>query len=337
MVILLSEAKRETDVRASLWRFSDMKKILYLFVLMVTAGPSAVLGAESPERMALLIDNAGAEWEVTDLYAWTNPGPFIESRFRLAVATDTFHVAIPPENLISIEKKGENFEIRYRWMGRDHVISGTITSDQIGGKLGGGFTYVKIHDLERLTFKEGSAGIEEEKPPSHEYETTLLLNDGTKVPVAHLVRVSAQTYSAVPLSGVEEVTVFEPLNDVAFLQEKNAPTIRFRDIRSMEFPNENTIILTLRRDSGIPENQGKGAGREKPKATVEENGEIDEDFEFLKGDLGDLDIDFGADEGAVGQPFPKNWAYGFTGIYSKGYFFIPAKDVKAVEFGVELQ
>jgi len=314
-----------------------MKRILYLLVLVVTALPSAALGADNPERTALLIDHAGAEWEVTALYAWTNPGPFIESRFRLAVVTDTFHVAIPPENLISIEKTGEDFEIRYRWLGRDHVISGRITSDQIGGKLGGGFTYVKINDLKKLTFKEGSGGMQEEKPPLHEYETTLVLKDGTKVPVAHLVRVSAQTYSSVPLSGVEEVTVFEPLNDVAFLQEKNAPTVRFRDIRSMEFPNENTIILTLRRDSGIPENQGKGAGREKPEATVEENGEIDEDLEFLKGDLGDLEIDFGGEENAAGQPFPKNWTYGFTGIYGKGYFFIPAKDVKAVEFGVESQ
>ena len=88
-----------------------MRKILYLFVLVVTVGPSAVLGAENPERTALLIDHGGAEWEVTAVYAWTNPGPFIESRFRLAVVTDTFHVAIPPENLISIEKKGGDFEL----------------------------------------------------------------------------------------------------------------------------------------------------------------------------------------------------------------------------------
>ena len=86
-----------------------MRKILYLFVLLVTAVPLTVLGADNPQRTAILMDEAGARWEVTDLYAWTNPGPFIESRFRLAVVTDTFHVAVPPENLISIEKKGEDF------------------------------------------------------------------------------------------------------------------------------------------------------------------------------------------------------------------------------------
>jgi hypothetical protein len=314
-----------------------MRRILYLFVLLVTAAPPAVLGAEHLERTAILIDNAGAEWQVTDLYAWTHPGPFLESRFRLAVVTDTFHVAIPPENIIAIEKKGEDFEIRYRWMEREHLISGRITSDQIGGKMGGGFTYVKTNELQRVTFKEGSAGMKEEAPPSHEYETTLVLTDDSHVPVANLVRISAQTFSAVPLSGVEEVTVFEQLNDVAFLQEKTAPTIRFKDVRSMEFPNENTIILTLRSSAGITGNEGKGDGSEKPEDAVEEKGEIDEDFEFLKGELGDLDIDFGGGEGAAGQPSPKNWTYGFTGVYNKGYFFIPAKDVKGVEFGVEPQ
>ncbi len=312
-----------------------MRKILFLYVLMVTAVPSTVLGADNPQRTAILIDEAGARWEVTDLYAWTNPGPFIESRFRLAVVTDTFHVAVPPENLISIEKKDEDFEVRYRWMGRDHLISGKITSDQVGGKIGGGFTYVKIHDLEKLTFEEGSAGIQEEKPPPCKYETTLVLTDGTKVPVADLVRVCAQTYSAVPLLGVEEVTVFEQLNDVGFLQEKNAPTIRFKDVRSMEFPTEDTIVLTLRRGPATRGNRGKGDVSEKPATAAQAEGETDKDLEFIKGGLEDFDIDFGKDESTVGRPFPKNWTYGFTGMYGKGYFFIPAQHVKAVEFGVE--
>ena len=314
-----------------------MRRILFLFVLAVTAMPSVVPGAEDPQRTAVLSTKAGARWEVTDLYAWTIPGPFIESRFRLAVVTDTFHIAISPENLISIERKGEDFEVRYRWMGRDHVVSGKIPSDQVGGKIGGGFTHVKINDLERVTFKEGAAGMKEEEPPPYEYETTLVLTDGTKVPVANLVRVSAQTYSAVPLSGVEEVTVFEQLNDVGFLQEKNAPTFKFKDVKSMQFPAEDTIVLTLRRGVGGTGDQGKGDVSEATAAPAEEEGEIDEDFEFLKGDLGDLDIDFGKDESGVGQPFPKNWAYGFTGIYGKGYFFIPTDVVRAVEFGVEPQ
>jgi len=313
-----------------------MKKVIIILAIMLIVVPLAVLGADGQGRTAILTDSNDSVWEVTGIYSWTVPGPFIESRFRLAVVTDTFQVAIPPENLISIEKKGEDFEIGYRWMGKEQSISGRVISDQIGGKMGGGHMYVKINELKRLTFKEGSGAIKEEKPPSsYEFETALVLTDGTKVPVANLVRISSQLYTAVPLSGVEEVNVFEQLNDVGFLQEKNAPTIRFEDVKSMEFPAENTIVLTLKRLMDDNGDEDKSDTVKEAKADTVEKEDIDEDYEFLKGDLGDLDIDFGAGESASGKPFPKNWTHGFTGIYGKGYFFIPARHVKAIEFGVE--
>ena len=140
-----------------------MKKVVFLLAIMLAGAPSAVLGADGQGRTAILTDSNDLVWEVTDLYSWTVPGPFLESRFRLAVVTDTFQVAIPPENLISIEKKGEDFEIRYRWLGKEQSISGRIMSDQIGGKMGGGHMYVKINELKKLTFKEGSVAIKEEK------------------------------------------------------------------------------------------------------------------------------------------------------------------------------
>ena len=95
----------------------------------------------------------------------------------------------------------------------------------------------------------------------------------------------------------------------------------------MEFPTENTIILTLKRGIRDTRNEGKkDAGNE---------GKKDADFDFIMGDLDDFD--FGEDQSATGKLSPKNWAYGFTGIYSKGYFFIHGRHVKAIEFGVEQQ
>ena len=85
----------------------NMKKIIILFAFMLIGVPSAVFSAQGPARTAILTDINNAVWEVTGIYSWTVPGPFVESRFRLAVVTDTFQVAIPPENLISIEKKEE--------------------------------------------------------------------------------------------------------------------------------------------------------------------------------------------------------------------------------------
>ena len=166
--------------------------------------------------------------------------------------------------------------------------------------MGGGYTYVKINELKKLTFKEGSGAINEEKPPSYELETTLVLSDGTRIPVANLLRISSQRYSAVPLSGVEEVNVFEQLNDVGFLQEKNAPTIKFEEVKSMEFPTEDTIVLTLKRLMNDNGDEDKSDTLKEAKADKVRKEDIDEDYEFLKGDLGDLDIDFGQDEDDAG-------------------------------------
>jgi hypothetical protein len=302
-----------------------MKKIVFLLVFMLAGVPSAVFGAEGQERKAVMISNAGEAWEITGVFVYTEPEGFYKSRFCLTVVTDTFKVAIPPENLISVEVKGENCVVRYRWMGQEQTISGKAASDIIGGKSYVGYPDWKFDILKKLTFKEDPADMKWEKPPL--YETTLVLTDGTRVPVANLNRISSQSYSAAPLSGMKEGTVFTPHNDVGFLQEKTAPTIKFEDVRSMEFPTENSIILTLRQGINDTRNEGE--------SDIDSKGKKDADLDFLLGDLEDLDIDFGEGEKDAGKLSPKNWAYGFTGIYSKGYFFIHSKHVKAIEFGVE--
>ena len=299
----------------------NMRKILFLVLLILAGVPSAVFGAESQQRTAILVDNAGMTWEIRDVFIHTEPGGFYESRFCLTVVTGIFEVAILPENLICLEVEGENCDIRYQWMGREQNISGKFTSNKIVGKSDIGYVSLEFDNLKQLTFKGAPAITQEQEPAS--YETTLVLTDGTKVPVANLKRISSQSYSAVPLSGVKAGTVFELYNDVGFLRGETAQTIKFEDVKSMEFPTENTIILTLKRDIRDTRNEGKkDAGNE---------GKKDADFDFIMGDLDD----FGEGESDTGKLSPKNWAYGFTGIYSKGYFFIHGKHVKAIEFGVE--
>jgi hypothetical protein len=304
-------------------RVIHMRKIVFLLVFMLAGAPSAVFGAERQERTAIMINHAGETWEITGVFVHTEPGGFYESRFCLTVVTDTFEVAIPPENLISVEVKGENCVVIYQWMGQEQTISGKVTSNIIGGKSEVGYVNWKFDNLKKLTFKENPGVMKEEKPPS--YETTLVLTDGTKVPVANLKRISSQPYSAVPLSGVEAGTVFELHNDVGFLRGETAPTIKFEDIKSMEFPTENSITLTFKQGINDTRNEGE---------SDDNKGESDDDLDFLLGDLDDLDIDFG-EESDTGKLSPKNWAYGFTGINRKGYFFIHGKHVKAIEFGVE--
>ena len=275
-------------VPCDIGRVINMKKMVFLLVFILAGVPSAVFGGEREGRVAVLLDKAGMAWEITGVFAHTEPGGFYESRFCLTVVTDTFQIAIPPENLISVEVKGEDCEIRYRWMGQEQTVSGKVTSKKIGGKDDVGYVSLEFDNLKKLTFKEGPAVMREEKPPL--YEATLVLTDSTKVPVANLRRITSQSYPPKILSGIKGGYVFEPLNDVGFLRGETPPTIEFDDIKSMEFPRENTIILTL--------NEGKSDTMEMSR---------------------------------------KNWAYGFTGICSKGYFFIHRKHVEAIEFSGKQQ
>ncbi len=204
-------------------------------------------------------------------------------------------------------------------MGRRQIISGKVASKRIGGMTDFGYVGLELDSLKKLTFKEDPAVMKWEKPLS--YETTLVLTNGTKVPVAKLIRVSSQPYRAVPLSGAKAGTVFDLYNDVGSLRGETAPTIRFENIKSMEFPTKNTIVLTLK--------QGSMGTRNEDESNDDNKGEDEDDF------LTDALDDFGEGESDAGKLLPKNWAYGFTGIYSKGYFFIHGRHVKAIEFGTE--
>ena len=296
-----------------------MKKIVLALVFVLTGVPLAALGAERQDRSATLIDNAGTAWEITDVFIYSKPGGFYESRFCFTVITDTFHVASPPENLISVEVKGENCEVIYQWMGKRRNIAGKVASKLIGGKSSVGNVTREFHNVRNLTFKHDPAVMKLEKPLP--FDTTLVLTDGTKVPVAKLLRVSSQDYLAIPSSGIDKGTVFDLYNDVGFFRGETAPTIKFEDVKSMEFPNENTITLRLRQGVKDTPNKGRSDTRKK--------GVSDDDF--LVRALDDLE----KEKGQAGKPLRKNWAYGFTGIYSKGYFFIPGRQVKAIEFGAD--
>lgn len=182
--------------------------------------------------------------------------------------------------------------------------------------MSAGYVHVRVDTLKEIRFTEDSAAIEEQPLPPLKYDTVLVLTNGSRVPAANLLRVSAQAYSAAPASGVDAGTVYTPQNDVDFFKARTAPTIEFEDIQSMEFPSENSILLTLR----------QGATQ----VSADPNQAALEDFDLLKGDIENLNLtDMDPNAGRLA---PKNWAYGFSGVFDRGFFFIPAEHVKAVEF-----
>ena len=306
-----------------------MKKILVLFICMVAGASSAVFGADLGDREATLIDKTGTAWEITKVFIYTKPGGFYESRFCLTVVMDTFHVAIPPENLISVEMKGADCVAVYQWMGERHRIFGRVVSKLVGGK--GRFVYMtrEFKNIKSLTFKEAPVVMTIEKPLI--YDATLVLKDGTKIPVANLLRVSSQNYPAAPSAGVKGGDVFDLYNDVGFFRGETAPTIKYGDIKSMEFPSKNTILLTFREGDSVPDNSGQKNTPNTGGGIPDKGQERDEGF-LLKA-LEDL----GEKKRNTGKQQLKNWSYGFTGIFDKGYFFIDGSHVRAIEFGITSQ
>ena len=306
-----------------------MKKILFLFICLMAGTSSAVFGADLGDREATLTDKAGTAWEITKVFIYTEPGGFYESRFCLTVVMDTLYVAIPTENLISVEMEGANCVAVYQWMGKRHRIFGRVVSKLVGGK--GRFVYMtrEFKNVKSLTFKEAPMVMKREKPLT--YDAILVLKDGTKVPVANLLRVSSQDYPAAPSAGVRGGTLFELYNDVGSLQGKNAPTIKYDDIESMAFPTPNSIMLTFKQGVNTMEKtSGKGTDNTGEKDPEKKKGG---DEGFLLKALEDL----GEEKRDTRKQYPKNWVYGFSGIFSKGYFFIDCGHVKAIEFGATPQ
>ena len=230
----------------------NMKKILFLIIPVLIGVSSVAFGADLEDRQATLTDKAGTAWEITKVFIYTEPGGFYESRFCLTVDMGTLHVAIPAENLISVEMEGANCMAVYQWMGKRHRIFGRVVSKLVGGK--GRFVYMtrEFKNVKSLTFKETPVVMTTEKP--HIYDATLVLKDGIKVPVANLLRVSSQTYPAAPSAGVKGGSVFDLYNDVGFLQDQNAPTLKYEDIESMAFPTPNSIMFTFKQDTKLLDN-----------------------------------------------------------------------------------
>ena len=133
------------------------------------------------------------------------------------------------------------------------------------------------------------------------------------------------------VAGVKGGDVFDLYNDIGFFQGETAPTIKYGDIKSMEFPSKNTILLTFREGDSVPDNSGQKNTPNTGGGIPDKGQERDEGF-LLKA-LEDL----GEKKRSTGKQQLKNWSYGFTGIFDKGYFFIDGSHVRAIEFGTTSQ
>jgi len=221
-----------------------MKKIIILLALILAGLSLPVLGIEAQERTAVIVDKAGVTSDVTEI---SFSGDF--SRFykvfgkSIVIGTKTFEIAIPICNLISVEVKGESAEVRYQWMGYEKTISGELVSETFKGKTDFGEFKLNSSKLKRLTFKEGPTVVmKEEKPLA--YDATLVLTDGTKIPVANLKRHDSYWSSEGYLIGGR--TRYHHYTDFRFLRGESLLTVPFENLKTIEFGPEGKVDVMLK-------------------------------------------------------------------------------------------
>lgn len=221
-----------------------MKTIIILLVLILVGLSLPVLGVEAQERTAVIVDKAGVTSEVTGISFSGDFSRFYNvSRKSIIIGTKTFEIAIPIGNLISIEVKGESAEVRYQWMGYEKTISGELGSATFKGKTDFGEFKLNVSKLKRLTFKEGPTVVmKEEKPLT--YDATLVLTDGTKIPVANLKRHDSYWSSKGYLIGGR--TRYYHYTDFSFLKGESLLTVPFENIKTIEFGPESKVDVTLK-------------------------------------------------------------------------------------------
>lgn len=219
-------------------------KIIIILLALILAGLSLpVLGVEAQERTAVIVDKAGVTSEVTEISVSGDFSRFDEASGEgIVIGTKMFEIAIPIGNLISVEVKGKSAEVRYQWMGYEKTISGELGSETFKGKTDFGEFKLNSGKLKRLTFKEGPTVMKEEKPLT--YDATLVLTDGTKIPVANLKRHDSYWSSKGYLIGGR--TRYYHYTDFSFLKGESLLTVPFENIKTIEFGPGSKVDVTLK-------------------------------------------------------------------------------------------
>ena len=276
----------------------DKRRFLLLQVFVLVGTYFAVAAAQEwkeLKRTAVILDTTGVSTEVTELDAPDQLAEFgFASLGAVVVQTENFLVAIRLRSVKSIDRKGQTAEVQYVVWGKESAITGVLLDRKITGKSDFGAFSLETSQLRQLTFKSPPLFAAREqafpypiaidKAPA--YDATLVLTDGTKVPVARLARFATYFSTKGYLIGGE--TQYRENADVRFLRGQSLVAIEFTALRTLQFGPGESITVTL-----------KNGNTTTGQISEREDDRVD----------------------------------GFTGIYEKGFFFIHARHVKAIQFG----
>ena len=238
-------------------------RCLPLALVLALSSISAARGDEA-KRSATIEDTAGVKTEVTDLRFPRRP------RFRalwngIGVSTKDFEVGISIDDLKSLLVKGDTVEVTYEWLGQEKKLTGRLLSGQLRGGSDFGEFKIEASKLKKLTFASPPPPKSEEAKKKLaesrlRNRATLVLSDGTEVPVSDLRR--HDRYYSTEGYIIGGSTRYVHYTDFRFKRGESLVTLEFSKLRSIEFGSENGVTVTLgngKTATGTLPNEG-GAG-----------------------------------------------------------------------------
>ncbi len=222
------------------------KAIVFLLLGVFVVVPGELFAAS--KRTAIIEDTKGIVSEVTGLDFSRIPGKFYATYNRIGVSTSIFEIAIPLDSVISIKAKGGSVNVRYQYRGKEKTIIGKLMPGKFRGKSDFGDMEFSTSKLSKLTFKEPPIPSAEKEIAS--FDATIVLTDGSKVPVANLKRyyVTMEEKLFTTTIGVEKAykLVFNHKDDIRFFRGESLATVGFEKIKNITFQPDKKVTVTLK-------------------------------------------------------------------------------------------
>lgn len=219
-----------------------MKRLVCSIIILFVVISVVTTRAEDAKRTATIKDTAGVASDVTDLRFSGDLEKFDKSYGRIALSADPFDIAIPIDNLISVEARGDSHAVSYLWRGKELNITGKLFAGEFTGKSN--FGDLKLHTSKLLSLKFHQPPKPEEKKAEVSERATLSLEKGTQIAVDTFKRHDSYYSSEGYIMGGS--TRYRHYTDFRFLRGESLATIAFSEIKRIEFAGEKEVSVTLK-------------------------------------------------------------------------------------------
>ena len=220
-----------------------MKRFVYLAVILFVTMSAVTAQTENAKRTATVKDISGVTSDVTDLNFSGRLQKFYNSYNCIALVANPCDVAIPIDNIISIEPGENSHTVRYLWRGEERTITGKLFEGHLTGK--GDFGNFKLHTRALISVHFQQPPKPEEKQEEVSDWATLTLEDGTQITSVDELKRHVSYYSTEGylIGGSDQYLHYI---DFRFLRGQSLSTLPFTVIKRIKFEGEKNVSVTLK-------------------------------------------------------------------------------------------